>query len=47
MGRTNRANILHVIDFGLCKKYRDSITGHHIPLVDGKHLTGTARYASN
>ncbi|CAF0802552.1 unnamed protein product [Rotaria sp. Silwood1] len=46
MGRKQKANILHVIDFGLCKQYRDPITRIHIPLAYGKNLTGTARYAS-
>jgi hypothetical protein len=46
MGTGQKANILHVIDFGLCKQYRDPITHIHIPLLNGKSLTGTARYAS-
>jgi hypothetical protein len=46
MGTGQKANILHVIDFGLCKQYRDPITHMHIPLIDGKSLTGTARYSS-
>ncbi|CAF3021753.1 unnamed protein product [Rotaria socialis] len=46
MGTGEKANILHVIDFGLCKQYRDPITYVHISLVHGKSLTGTARYAS-
>jgi hypothetical protein len=46
MGTKQKANILHVIDFGLCKQYRDPITYIHIPIINGKSLTGTARYAS-
>ncbi|CAF4490414.1 unnamed protein product [Rotaria sp. Silwood2] len=46
MGTRQKANILHVIDFGLCKQYRDPITHIHISLTYGKSLTGTARYAS-
>jgi serine/threonine protein kinase len=46
MGTGEKANILHIIDFGLCKQYRDPITHIHIPLVTRKSLTGTARYAS-
>ena len=38
--------MVHVIDYGLSKKYRDSKTLTHIPYRDGKNLTGTARYAS-
>jgi len=37
---------VYVIDFGLAKKYRDPKTMQHIPYVDKKNLTGTARYAS-
>ena len=36
---------VHLIDFGLTKKYRDG-EGRHIPYQEGKGLTGTARYAS-
>lgn len=35
-----------MIDFGLAKRYRDPKTGLHIAYIDGKNLTGTARYAS-
>jgi serine/threonine protein kinase len=34
-----------LIDFGLSKKYKDSLNVH-IPYKDNKQLTGTARYAS-
>ena len=37
---------MHVIDFGLAKKYRDPKTHIHIPYRENKNLTGTARYAS-
>jgi len=37
---------VYVIDFGLSKKYRDPRTHQHIPYVEHKSLTGTARYAS-
>ena len=46
MGVGSDANILHVIDFGLAKKYRDFKTLLHSPYREGKNLTGTARYAS-
>ena len=46
MGTGYKANVLHLIDFGLCKLYRDPSTYEHIPMVTKKNLTGTARYAS-
>lgn len=36
---------IHVIDFGLAKKYLKS-DGTHIPFKEGRNLIGTARYAS-
>jgi serine/threonine protein kinase len=46
MGLGKRANAVHVIDFGLAKKYRDPKTHAHIAYRENKNLTGTARYAS-
>merc|ERR1712152_60993 len=46
MGIGRHCNKLFLIDFGLAKKYRDNRTRQHIPYVEGKSLTGTARYAS-
>ncbi|KIY99580.1 hypothetical protein MNEG_8384 [Monoraphidium neglectum] len=46
MGLGKRANQVNIIDFGLAKKYRDPKTHVHIPYVENKNLTGTARYAS-
>merc|ERR1719171_2833263 len=46
MGLGKCANQVNIIDFGLAKKYRDPKTMQHIPYVDKKNLTGTARYAS-
>jgi casein kinase 1 len=46
MGIGARASQVFVIDYGLAKKYRDQNTHAHIPYVEGKSLTGTARYAS-
>ena len=46
IGLGRKANQVHIIDFGLAKKYRDHKTQQHIPYREGKSLTGTARYAS-
>jgi len=46
IGLGKKANMVHIIDFGLAKKYRDPKTQQHIPYREGKNLTGTARYAS-
>jgi casein kinase 1 len=46
MGIGPQANQVFIIDYGLSKKYQDQHTHVHIPYVEGKSLTGTARYAS-
>jgi serine/threonine protein kinase len=46
MGLGRSSNQVFLIDFGLCKKFFDPKTRTHIPFVEGKDLTGTARYAS-
>lgn len=46
IGFDQNSNRVYIIDYGLAKKYRDSIKNIHIPYKDNKTLTGTARYAS-
>ena len=46
MGLGASQSLVHVVDFGLAKKYRDPVTGTHIPYCDGKGLAGTSRYTS-
>ncbi|CAL9227239.1 unnamed protein product, partial [Arabidopsis halleri] len=46
MGLGRKANQVYLIDFGLAKRYRDASTNRHIPYMENKNLTGTARYAS-
>ena len=35
--------MVYIIDFGLAKRYRDTVTNYHIPYKENKSLTGTAR----
>ena len=46
MGLGRKTHVVHLIDFGLSRKYRDAKTHQHIPYKENKNLTGTARYAS-
>lgn len=48
IGRPNTkgANVVHVVDFGMAKQYRDPKTKQHIPYRERKSLSGTARYMS-
>ncbi|PFH53192.1 hypothetical protein AMATHDRAFT_55689 [Amanita thiersii Skay4041] len=43
---TKNANMIHIIDFGMAKHYRDPKTKVHIPYRERKSLSGTARYMS-
>ncbi|PLW09813.1 hypothetical protein PCANC_24461 [Puccinia coronata f. sp. avenae] len=43
---TKAANVVHVVDFGMAKLYRDVKTKAHIPYRERKSLSGTARYMS-
>jgi len=44
-GTEANKNTVFIIDFGLAKCYKSS-DGEHIPFIECKNLTGTARYAS-
>ncbi|KAK4496600.1 hypothetical protein PRZ48_012580 [Zasmidium cellare] len=43
---TKQQNVIHVVDFGMAKQYRDPKTKQHIPYRERKSLSGTARYMS-
>ena len=45
MGLHKKGNMVYIIDFGLAKRYRDTVTNYHIPYKENKSLTGTARYS--
>jgi serine/threonine protein kinase len=46
MGIGMHAHIVHLIDFGLAKEFRDPDTNQHIPYTEAPGLTGTAVFAS-
>ena len=39
-------NVIYIIDFGLCKKYRSSKTGKHILPRNSGLINGTIKYIS-
>jgi casein kinase 1 len=43
---TKSSSVIHVVDFGMAKQYRDPKTKQHIPYRERKSLSGTARYMS-
>ena len=46
VGLNELSKYLYLLDFGLAKKYRSTVTLKQYPLINKKKLTGTARYAS-
>merc|ERR1719210_66718 len=46
MGVGEQTPLVHIIDFGLAKKYRNSKTLQHNPYKEGIKMTGTLRFCS-
>ena len=46
IGLNEDSNIIHLIDFGLSRRYKDKNSGQHISYKENRHLVGTVRYAS-
>ena len=46
IGLNQLENIIHLIDFGLAKRYKDIKTKEHIPYKDGRSIVGTVKYVS-
>ena len=46
MGVRRHTNIVHLIDFGLSKQFRDPNTHVHIPFKKGLSFTGTTTFTS-
>lgn len=40
MGRSQHSNVVHIVDFGLAKRYMDPRSRRHIPYREDKSLTG-------
>ena len=46
IGLGRKSHVIHLIDFGLSKRYIEQGNNKHIKYKEGKSLTGTARYVS-
>jgi serine/threonine protein kinase len=46
VSRFKRDSVIFMIDLGLAKKYKSSVTSKHIQYREGKGITGTVRYIS-
>lgn len=46
IGRGSTENAVHIIDFGLARRYKRPDTGEHFPYFEGHNFFGTTRYAS-
>ena len=46
LGLGQNADVIHITDFRLAKRFRDTNTMLHIPCREGRNRTGTVRYTS-
>jgi serine/threonine protein kinase len=46
MGLDENSHVVHLVDFGLSRRYRDPKSHQHIPYKENKMITGTIRYSS-
>ncbi len=46
IGQGKKANIVHLIDFGLSKRFISPCTGKHVPLTQKNGCVGTIRFLS-
>jgi serine/threonine protein kinase len=46
MGLHEHSHVVHMIDFGLSKKYRDAKNHQHVSYREGRPFVGTVRYCS-
>ena len=46
IGLGEESTVIYMIDYGLCKRYRDPNTQEHMYYRTDKNMIGTARYAS-
>jgi len=46
IGKNPLTSRIYLLDFGLAKQFENPVTNEHYPQERGKHLVGTARYAS-
>lgn len=46
IGLENKASTVYIVDYGLAKRYINSVTREHIPFSDQRRMVGTPRYCS-
>ena len=46
IGLEDKSHIVHLVDFGLSRRFKDIKTHQHIPYKENKSFVGTVRYSS-